>query len=348
MPPSTSSARLAPRSNRWTRRRTSKHTCSSGCGRSRPTGGCVRTRRRGAQPGILIARWAAVAALVACGILVWQDIGQRRELAALRERAERGPAAIEPAAPRPTAPRPGPAPIPAAPAAPGQPVAPRAEREWALERSRLEAAIAQAETARTRAEAEAARWRSEVTRIERTLASSAPAASGVSPPGVVDPGVVGPDRGVDDRREDVRRLAADVRRLEIEARGAASRARDYQNALQLALNPGSRRVALRAVDRAAGGATASALLAADGRLLVTTRDLPPLGSDKCYQLWIIRRDTPAVVSGGVLNDAPSGQVVHIARVEGRADRVTGFAITDEPAGGSDSSRGRKLLFGALP
>ena len=291
--------------------------------------------RRPAGARDLIVRLAAVAALVACGVLLWRDLGQRREIAALRARAERGPAAAPPEAPRPTASQ------PEAKAPPAPTVSAEAAREWALERSRLQASIAEANTSRTRAETEAARWRDELARL-RSAASSAPAVPDGPPPPVTDPRLRG-----DELREEVARLAAEVRRLEAQGGRETSRARAYASALQLALDAGSRRAALRAVDRAAGGATASALLASDGRLILTTRDLPPLGSDKCYQLWIIRRDTPAVVSGGVLNDVSSGQVVHIARVDGRPDLVTGFAITDEPAGGSESSRGRKLLFGAV-
>jgi anti-sigma-K factor RskA len=291
---------------------------------------------RSTGPRELIVRLAAVAALVACAVLVWQDLGQRRKLAALRARVERQPAVAPPDASRPAPPQPtAPPPTTAAGSA-------EAAREWAMERARLAAAVAQADAARARAETDAARWRDELTRLEQRLASAAPVAPSVAPPSA-DP----PPR-VDQQREEVGRLAADVRRLEAQARRETGRARAYANALQVALDPGSRRVALKGVDRAAGAATASALLASDGRLVLTTRDLPPLGSDKCYQLWIIRRDNPAVVSGGVLNDVAAGQVVHLARVEGRADLVTGFAITDEPAGGSESSRGRKLLFGAMP
>ena len=307
---------------------------------------------RPATPRDLIVRLAAVAALLACAVLAWQNAGQRRELESLRARVERLPAVVpspaRPAAPVATVPQPTlPQATPAepAPAAPGSADGDDADRAWAIERSRLAGALAQADAARTRAETEAARWRDELTRLEQRLASTAPA--GPAAPNAPPPSVNPPSR-IDPPREDVARLAADVRRLEAQAQRETGRARAYANALQVALDPGSRRVALKGIDRAAGSATASALLASDGRLILTTKDLPPLGSDKCYQLWIIRRDNPAVVSGGVLNDVASGQVVHLARVEGRPDLVTGFAITDEPAGGSESSRGRKLLFGAMP
>jgi anti-sigma-K factor RskA len=284
-------------------------------------------------------RVMAAAALVAFAVLIWRDLDQRRELAELRTRLERQ-AAAPAAAVRPGDPPGTPTATPAAPATSGAPI--DSGGEWALERARLQAAVERANTARSRAEIDAARWREELQRLERTLAATTAPAATPPPPGAPEP------RAGDEARlrEERDRLAADVRRLEAEGRREAARARSYMSALQVALEPGSRRTALRAIDRAAGGATASAVLTADGRLIVTTRDLPPLGSDKCYQLWIIRRDTPAVVSGGVLDQA-SGQVVHVARVEGRPEAVTGFAITDEPAGGSVSSRGRKLLFGAL-
>lgn len=290
---------------------------------------------RSAGPSDRLIRPAAVAALVACAVLAWRVVDQRREIAALRARVEQAAAVVPREAPRPASP-PQALPAPSTPAASTE-----AARAWAIERSRLAAALAQAEAARASAVTEAARGREELARLEQRLASVAREVPNGTPPATVPP------VRVDDRTEEVGRLANDVRRLEAQATREAARARSYANALQVALDPGSRRVALTAVDRSAGRATASALLASDGRLVLTTADLPPLGSDKCYQLWIIRRDNPAVVSGGVLADASAGAVVHVARVEGRADAVTGFAITDEPAGGSASSRGRKLLFGAF-
>jgi hypothetical protein len=62
---------------------------------------------------------------------------------------------------------------------------------------------------------------------------------------------------------------------------------------------------------------------------------------------VIRRDTPAIVSAGVVGVSGLGQALHSTRVEGAPGQITGFALTDEPLGGSEVSRGRKLLFGSV-
>jgi hypothetical protein len=145
---------------------------------------------------------------------------------------------------------------------------------------------------------------------------------------------------------EVTRLAADVARLDAELQRQTATGRRYAVALQTAIEPRATRLALRPVDPAAGRAVATATVTADGRLVVVARDLPALPPDKCYQLWVIRRDSPLIASAGVVEVTSRGEILHAVRVGTSGGPITGVALTDEPIGGSMESRGRKLLFGS--
>ena len=108
-----------------------------------------------------------------------------------------------------------------------------------------------------------------------------------------------------------------------------------------------RQVDLKVVDSGGGRATARALLSPDGGLLLFARDLPRLPGKKCYQLWLVHNAAPAITSAGLLQVDEAGRGILVAPPGVNLRDVTGLAITDEPEGGSVSSRGRKLLFGAL-
>jgi hypothetical protein len=122
---------------------------------------------------------------------------------------------------------------------------------------------------------------------------------------------------------------------------------EYQTVFRALDAQGVRQVELARVDSAAGQSVARALYSPQGGLLVFVHGLPRLEPEKCYQLWILRKGTPSIVSGGLLKLDGRGDAFLSSPVAGALKDATGFAITDEPAGGSVVARGRKLLFGAI-
>jgi anti-sigma-K factor RskA len=105
-------------------------------------------------------------------------------------------------------------------------------------------------------------------------------------------------------------------------------------------------VELRPVDPAAGKASARVLYSPQGGLLLVAASLPQLEHEKCYQLWLIRKGAPAILSAGLLQTSGDGRGFLFAPPSNELAQLTGLAITDEPKGGSTSARGHKLLFGA--
>jgi hypothetical protein len=82
------------------------------------------------------------------------------------------------------------------------------------------------------------------------------------------------------------------------------------------------------------------------RVLFYAFHLPKLPAGRTYQLWLIRGQSPAIVSGGIFQPDPDGNaVVEFANPSMLRD-VRQFAVTDEPSGGSPGPTGRQFFRAA--
>lgn len=97
--------------------------------------------------------------------------------------------------------------------------------------------------------------------------------------------------------------------------------------------PGSEVVTLAAPE-GTDGFGAQIVLGADGVGYLLSDDMPALGADRTYQLWAIVGER--VISAGVLGQDPGVSPFQVA------GGVTGFAITEEMAGGVVSSENPAL------
>jgi len=136
---------------------------------------------------------------------------------------------------------------------------------------------------------------------------------------------------------------AEVKRLSTAAVSATTNNDRVQRLLQSA---SLQQIDLRSVDPQGGHATARALYSPQGGLLIVADALPKLPEQKCYQVWLIRKSAPAITSAGLMTLQDDGKGMLFAPPSPDLAEVTALAITDEPAGGSVSARGKKLLFGA--
>jgi hypothetical protein len=96
-----------------------------------------------------------------------------------------------------------------------------------------------------------------------------------------------------------------------------------------------------------GAPNASGIVKYNGRTgtVVGSANLPPLPSDKVYQLWLIPVNGAPISAGvfGVSDDGRGGVVT--AEVPANT-AVKAFAVTIEPAGGEAQPTGPKVLLGA--
>lgn len=94
-------------------------------------------------------------------------------------------------------------------------------------------------------------------------------------------------------------------------------------------------------------ATARVFLDEDKRrAFVFFHDLPASGSDKSYQLWIIRADKPEPQSVSVFDVDETGDASIVLENLPTATEIKGLAVTLEPRGGVSAPTGKKYLVGS--
>jgi anti-sigma-K factor RskA len=81
-----------------------------------------------------------------------------------------------------------------------------------------------------------------------------------------------------------------------------------------------------------------------GVIELTVSDMPSPPAGKTYQLWLLVGSRP--VSGGTFNTGPGGRAMLHGQVDADALEASAFAVTLEPAGGSDKPTGPKYLLGS--
>jgi anti-sigma-K factor RskA len=111
-----------------------------------------------------------------------------------------------------------------------------------------------------------------------------------------------------------------------------------------ALLPGQ--VAVLAATEAAAGARGLVLFGSDeNEATLVVEDLPPLASDRQYQLWLIRDGQRT--SGGVFSVTRRGYGCLLILSPLPLNSYQGLGITVEPAGGSPGPTGRRVMGGVL-
>lgn len=81
-----------------------------------------------------------------------------------------------------------------------------------------------------------------------------------------------------------------------------------------------------------------------GVIELTVSDMPPLPAGKTYQLWLLIGGSP--VSAGTFNTGPGGRAMLHGQLAADALEASAFAVTLEPAGGSNKPTGPKYLLGS--
>jgi anti-sigma-K factor RskA len=80
-----------------------------------------------------------------------------------------------------------------------------------------------------------------------------------------------------------------------------------------------------------------------GKAMFYAFHLPQLPAGRTYQLWLIRGQSPAVMSGGIFQADANGNAVMQVSDAAMLRDVRQFAVTDEPAGGSRGPTGRQFF-----
>lgn len=134
-------------------------------------------------------------------------------------------------------------------------------------------------------------------------------------------------------------------KVQDDARRANLLSAQNQQMVRLLESTSLHQLPLKPVSPLAGEANARVVWDDDRGLMLLAHNLPELPDKRVFQLWILRKGKPSIVSAGVVQvDAQGRGTVYVAPGEDLND-MAGVVVTDEPAGGSVSSRGSQVLLG---
>lgn len=110
--------------------------------------------------------------------------------------------------------------------------------------------------------------------------------------------------------------------------------------------PGDRLLPMKG-SAAAAETTAYALIVESSRILFVASNLPKLAPGRQYQLWLLRRQEPKLVSAGVFTpDAENRTLMEFGEPSVLSD-ISELDVTEEPSGGSEAPTGDKMLIATL-
>jgi anti-sigma-K factor RskA len=128
------------------------------------------------------------------------------------------------------------------------------------------------------------------------------------------------------------RAQAEVEQFKIAKVRDQQQAADTNTLLNAFARTGARLIPMKSTEQA-GKALGYAILAEHSRLVFVGTNLPTLPHELRFQLWIIRKDTPAEVSAGVFQAAEKGATVVQYEEASLLTNVTGILVTSEPVEG---------------
>ncbi len=96
---------------------------------------------------------------------------------------------------------------------------------------------------------------------------------------------------------------------------------------------------------AAADSTAYALIVESSRMLFVASNLPKPSEGKQYQLWLLRRQEPKLVSAGVFTPDDANRAIMDFGASSVLSDIAELEVTEEPTGGSEAPSGNKLMAG---
>ncbi len=109
-------------------------------------------------------------------------------------------------------------------------------------------------------------------------------------------------------------------------------------------SPGVHFLAMKGSE-AAADSTAYALIVESSRMVFVASNLPKPPEGKQYQLWVLRRQEPKLVSAGVFSPDESNRALMDFDTPAVLSDIAELEVTEEPAGGSEAPTGSKLFAG---
>jgi len=119
---------------------------------------------------------------------------------------------------------------------------------------------------------------------------------------------------------------------------------DNKRLIDALSNPGARLINLKG-DDAAADSIAYALIVPNSKLIFVAANLPKLAEGRQFQLWLVRKDDPKIVSAGIFNP-DDNQATVMSFDEGSVlSGISELEVTEEREGGNSTPTGTKLFEG---
>jgi hypothetical protein len=107
-------------------------------------------------------------------------------------------------------------------------------------------------------------------------------------------------------------------------------------------SPGAHLLALKGFE-AAVDSTAYAVIVEGSKLVFVASNLPKPPAARQYQLWVLRRQDPKLVSAGVFSPDEKNRAVMEFNSSSALSDIAELALTEEPSGGSQTPTGNKVM-----
>jgi anti-sigma-K factor RskA len=146
-------------------------------------------------------------------------------------------------------------------------------------------------------------------------------------------------------RQQVVRLQAEVNQYQDVIDRERKAMGDNLRLVTLLSSPGLQLIPLHGQEAALGTVAYSFVLEGKKLVLLAYR-LPKPPTGKEYQLWLVRKADPKVVSGGTFNPEDSDRAIIEFSNDQLVSELAAVAVTAEPMGGSEGPTGPKLLVGS--
>jgi anti-sigma-K factor RskA len=107
-------------------------------------------------------------------------------------------------------------------------------------------------------------------------------------------------------------------------------------------SPGARLLPMKGVGSAAAS-VAYAVVIENSKIVFIGSNLPPADEERQFQLWLMRKEEPKVVSAGVFVPDENNRAVVLYAEAPLVSSISSLTVTDEPRGGSETPSGTRLL-----
>jgi hypothetical protein len=148
-------------------------------------------------------------------------------------------------------------------------------------------------------------------------------------------------------RRQILRLQAELNAVQNVSNRDREELADKQQLVNALSGAGAHLIALRGQETALPS-VAYAIVIENQKLLLIASKLPKAPAGHDYQLWVLRKEEPATVSGGVFSPDDDGRVMFQLTESQLVSHFAALSVTLEPVGGSDAPAGPKIYSSVEP